>query len=114
MPRITYRRKLIRKEHRAIIEQANAILGEYVAQGFVLTLRQLYYKFVARGFMENNQKNYKRLGEIVGDARLAGRIDWDSIEDRTRNLALLQQFSGPQDALDKLASWYHVDMWKSQ
>lgn len=80
----------------------------------VPTLRQLYYQFVARGFIPNNQKQYKRLGNIIGQARLAGRIDWDHIEDRTRNLSFLQKFDDAQDALNKLASWYHVDMWANQ
>ena len=30
----------------AVIEQANAIIAEYEAQGFTMTLRQLYYQFV--------------------------------------------------------------------
>ena len=65
-----------------IIDQAEAILTEYRRQGFVLTLRQLYYQFVARGLLKNLQKEYKRLGSIINDARLAGRIDWEMIEDR--------------------------------
>ena len=36
----------------ARIEQANAILAEYAGQGFVLTLRQLFYQFVARQLLE--------------------------------------------------------------
>ena len=34
------------------INQANAILEEYAAQGFTMTVRQLYYQFVARGLIE--------------------------------------------------------------
>jgi hypothetical protein len=35
-----------------VIEQANAIIGEYAERGFLLTLRQLFYQFVARGLIE--------------------------------------------------------------
>jgi hypothetical protein len=35
-----------------VVEQANTIIGEYQAQGFLLTLRQLFYQFVARGLLE--------------------------------------------------------------
>lgn len=105
---------MTRRSTKLTIKRANAILEEYEAQGLVLTLRQLFYQFVARGYIPNTNKSYKRLGGIIGDARLAGRIDWDSIEDRTRNLKKLQHFDGPQDALDKLARWYHVDMWANQ
>jgi hypothetical protein len=38
----------IRPKTLAMIGQANAILNEYARQGFVLTLRQLFYQFVSR------------------------------------------------------------------
>lgn len=114
MSKICYIRKTFTRSSKRLIAIANEILNEYAAQGFVLTLRQLYYQFVARDILPNRQKSYNRLGAIIGDARLAGLVDWEYLEDRTRNLKTLQHFSGPQDALDKLASWYHVDLWASQ
>jgi hypothetical protein len=33
--------------------------------------------------------DYKRLGRTVTNARRAGLIDWDAIEDRTRNVRFL-------------------------
>ncbi len=69
-----------------VIEQANAILGEYQRLGFVLTLRQLFYQFVARALLGNTERSYKNLGSVVTNARLAGLIDWAMIEDRTREL----------------------------
>lgn len=98
----------------AVIEQANEILEEYADQGYTLTLRQLYYQFVARDLIPNKQREYNRLGNIVNDARLAGEIDWDCLEDRTRNLQILEHFNNAEDALTKLAGWYHVDMWARQ
>lgn len=92
MPKISYIEKRFRSETLEIIDQANAIITEYEAQGFDLTLRQLYYQFVARDLIPNTQRDYKRLGSIVNDARLAGLIDWASIVDRTRNLRALGHF----------------------
>ena len=69
-----------------IISQANSIIDEYIAQGYVLTLRQLYYQFVARNLISNNQRSYNRLGSIISDARVAGEISWTAIEDRTRSV----------------------------
>lgn len=113
--KIRYRQpKFHRRDARVMIKRANDILAEYEQHGLILTLRQLYYQFVARDFIENNVKSYQKLGKIIGDARLAGLVDWERLEDRTRNLKLLEHFNGPQDALDKLASWYHVDMWENQ
>ena len=78
--------KTFRNSTLAVIEKANAIIAEFVAQGFVLTLRQLYYQFVARSLIENKQTEYKRLGSIIKEGRRAGLIDWDAIEDRTREV----------------------------
>ena len=50
MPRLCYIEKNLRADSLTIIAQANEIVDEYAAQGFTLTLRQLYYQFVARGF----------------------------------------------------------------
>ncbi len=97
-----------------IIDSANEILNEYDEQGFVLTLRQLYYQFVSRDLLPNTDKSYNRLGSIINDARLAGLVDWDHLIDRTRNLQTLEHFDGAGDALTKLAGWYHVDMWRRQ
>jgi len=80
----SYQTQNFRQESRQMIEQANEIMDEYIAQGLKVTLRQLYYQFVSRDLLANNQKNYKRLGEIVSSGRLAGLIDWDAIEDRGR------------------------------
>jgi hypothetical protein len=97
-----------------IIETANAIIEEYQAQGFSLTLRQLYYQFVARDLIPNKQSEYKRLGSIINDARLAGLIDWDAIEDRTRFLRSYETFSSPGEAARKVARNYIEDLWDSQ
>lgn len=98
----------------AIIDQANVIIKDYQAQGFTLTLRQLYYQFVARDLIENKQTEYKRLGSIVSDARLAGLIDWDAIEDRTRFLRGFNTFEDPAGLISDAASRYKEDLWETQ
>ncbi len=97
-----------------IIEQANQIIQDYQDQGYILTLRQLYYQFVARDLIENSQRAYKRLGSIVNDARLAGHIDWGTIEDRTRNLQSNWHAKSPKKAIKVIRDQYGIDMWKNQ
>lgn len=99
---------------KAIVVKANEIITEYTAQGFTLTLRQLYYQFVARGILPNKQSEYKRLGSIINDARLAGLIDWDAIEDRTRFLRAYQTWEEPQDPIANAARRYRRDWWEGQ
>jgi len=97
-----------------IIHDANLIIDEYRAQGFILTLRQLYYQFVARDLLPNTQQSYKRLGSIINDARLAGLVDWQSIEDRTRNIKANYHYENPRQAIQDALDTYEIDMWENQ
>lgn len=114
MPFVEYVTKKFRAETEVVIDQANTILDEYAAEGFVITLRQLYYQFVARGLWPNTQKDYKRLASIVADARMAGRIDWDHIQDRTRNLVKRAHWSAPGGVIESAAASYGKNLWLGQ
>lgn len=96
------------------IDQANAIIEEYKEQGYELTLRQLYYQFVARDLVENTQREYKNLGSIINDGRLAGLISWEAIVDRTRNLLSNSHWENPAEIIDSCVSDYRIDKWKDQ
>jgi hypothetical protein len=69
------------------IARAEQILREYRAQGYRMSARQIYYQFIARGWLpENSQRQYKSLCNALKNARYAGEIDWDDIEDRVRKV----------------------------
>ena len=114
MPRIQYIEKNFGEKAMDTIGHANDIIAEYAAQGFALTLRQLYYQFVSRVLIPNTFRSYKRLGTIISDARLAGLIDWDSIQDRTRNLQKNSHWNGPEHIIRSAAAGYRIDKWASQ
>ena len=114
MPKICYVERAFSPASMAMVAKANAIVSEYAAQGFDLTLRQLYYQFVSRGLIANKLTEYKRLGSIVNDARLAGLIDWNSIEDRTRNLVRNSTWETPGDIIASAAKSYGIDKWADQ
>ena len=97
-----------------LIEKANEILAEYAAQNYTLTLRQLYYQFVSRDIIPNNLRSYKNLGSVLNDARLAGKVDWDMIEDRGRELVTPSHWDGPADILDSAARSFRMDKWEGQ
>lgn len=97
-----------------IIDQANEIIEEYKSQRLILTVRQLYYQFVARDYIENNMRSYKRIVNIVNDARLAGKISWAAIEDRTRNLQTVGTWDSPASIVDSCVNCYTTDKWKEQ
>lgn len=112
--KITYESKNFRADTLSLINQAETICEEYARQGYDLTLRQLYYQFVARGYFPNNQKFYDRLGVVVNDARLAGLIDWNHIVDRTRNLMGTTHWDDPAQIIRATARSFHLDKWEDQ
>jgi len=114
MPKIAYVDKNFRQSTLHTITIANGIIEEYIAQGFDLTLRQLYYQMVARGHIENSLKSYKNFGNIIDDARMTGLIDWLHIVDRTRNLQGNGHFDNPSDIMRAAVHSYRIDKWERQ
>jgi hypothetical protein len=109
-----YITKRFNRSSQELIALAERICVEYAAQGLDLTLRQLYYQLVARDVIPNRQTEYKRLGSILNDARLAGLIDWNHIVDRTRFLRGLSHWEDPQSIIESAAWSFRTDRWKNQ
>lgn len=120
---------------RAAIAQAEQICQDYAADGYDLTLRQLYYQFVSRDLFPaarrwswtgnrwvrdvdngtpNAEPNYKWLGDIINKARLAGLLDWRYIVDRTRNLRGVSHWGTPASIIDSAARSFRIDKWADQ
>lgn len=114
MPKIEYINKNFGADRLTLIEKINNVIEDYSAQGYSLTLRQVYYQMVARAIIPNNERSYKNLGVLISDARLAGLIDWNAIEDRTRNLKGKSHWTTPGSMIDSAAYSYHLDHWKGQ
>jgi hypothetical protein len=114
MPLICYTPKNFSEDKMALIAKANVILDEYARKGYDLTLRQLYYQFVARGIIQNDQKEYKKLGDLISDGRLAGLIDWYMITDRRRYMQKNVHWQKPSQLVEAAAKQYHIDKWIDQ
>ena len=114
MTRIAYIDKRFSRKSQTVIDHARQIIEEYEDQGFTLTLRQLYYQFVTRGLLVNKFAEYKRLGTIINDARLAGQISWESLEDRTRHVRQNSHWENPHDILKGARDSYAIDKWAGQ
>lgn len=98
----------------AKINTANEIIEEYTAKGFGLTLRQLYYQFVSRGLIPNNEREYKKLGDAVSDGRMAGLLDWNMITDRMRQIERTTTWSDPAEILSAVAKQFKLPKWDRQ
>jgi hypothetical protein len=97
-----------------VVDRANAIIDEYLDQDFKLTLRQLFYQFVARDYIENTMRQYKTLGRIIRNARDGGLIDWDAIEDRTREVHNHVFWDNSAHRIRSAARFYREDLWANQ
>jgi hypothetical protein len=98
----------------AMIAHANGIIEEYVKAGFKLTLRQLYYQFVARDLFANTGKNYGLLKRTMQDARNAGESDWYAMEDRSRRVNSYAAWVSPKDFISSEIEFYAEDLWDGQ
>ena len=130
MPKIEYIAKKFKPATLDIISKANEILAEFAARGINMTLRMLYYRFIARDLFPENwidpttgsknvQKNYKRLGDAVNDGRLAGVIDWSYLEDRTREIRGVgtehePYWRGPAHIIRAAMQTFRLDKWTDQ
>lgn len=114
MPRMQYIAKRFSKKSRDVIDLANSLITQYQDQGLKLTLRQLYYRFVASGWIPNKANEYKKLGSTINDARLAGMIDWSAIEDRGRSLLKPRSWLSPAHLIKDGAEKYAIDLWADQ
>lgn len=112
--KICYIERRFNYDSQITINNANKIIGEYDSMGLTLTLRQLYYQFVSRDLIDNTIQEYKKLGNTINAARLAGLIDWRSMEDRTRNLYKMSSWDNPKQILKSAASSYKIDLWENQ
>ena len=97
-----------------LVETANGILNEYRNMGYRLSLRQLYYQLVARDYIENSVKSYKRIGNLISEARLAGLLDWGMIEDRGRETVIPTAWESPAQIVRAAAQQFRIDRWEGQ
>jgi len=112
--KIAYKTHGFNKRSLALIETVNAIVEDYEQQGYNLTLRQLYYQLVARDIIPNSQKEYKAIGDLIGNARLAGLVDWRAIVDRTRNIDKPPAWENPAEVIQSALYSYKRDLWAGQ
>lgn len=110
-----------------LIQIANKILDRYQTLGLDLTVRQLYYQFIANYYDElpdewvdkatgskNNEGTYKKIVALINDARLAGLIDWNRLVDRGRGVSRISTWASPEQIVDILPRAYRRNKWQDQ
>lgn len=113
--KIAYTEKLkLGPANKERLEIINEIIERYVDDGYVMTLRQLYYQLVQRNIIPNVSKEYAKLSTLLKQGRMAGIVDWDAIEDRGRQPKIPWSTSGIAGALKTIHQQYRLDRMKEQ
>lgn len=117
MTLIAYKEQRFAAKSLKMIERCNEIIADFQSQGYTLTLRQLYYQLVSVNYFSNSEQSYNRLGETISNARLAGLVSWDAIEDKTRFVRGKDHWNGEDGHFDFMRDskkWFNIDMWENQ
>jgi hypothetical protein len=101
-------------EAATLLQQCIEIIENYMQQGLRLTLRQTYYQCVVRNLFPNSEKSYKKLSALLSDARLAGLVDWNAIEDRVRVPVVPQEFKDLKELAEVALNAYRLPRWADQ
>jgi hypothetical protein len=97
-----------------LIHTMNAIMADYERQGFKLSVRQLYYQLVTRNEIENSEREYNRIIRLCNDAHMCGLMDWDLLEDRTREFVSRAHWRSGDEIILAAADTDHQDRWANQ
>lgn len=103
-----------RQKSLTLIQVCNGIIREYQELNLRLTLRQVYYQLVSRNVIQNTQRAYKSLGGLLSEARLAGLVDWDAIEDRGRLPSAMADWPDIKSALEAAEKRFRFPRWEGQ
>ncbi len=92
----------------------NEIIDEYAMQGYKLTLRQLFYQLVSRDIIPNQTKEYAKLSGLLVKGRMAGAVDWESIEDRIRVPYIPSAWDSPEAIIESAIYSYRRNRQEGQ
>lgn len=92
----------------------NRILREYQDDGYVLTLRQLYYQLVTKNVIINHDKEYGKLSILMKEGRMGGIVDWKAIEDRLREPDVPANWDSPKEVLEAALYSYRRNRMQGQ
>ena len=102
------------KKNQEQLQVVNSIIEEYAEQGYILTLRQLYYQLVSRDVIANKQSEYAKLSTLLVKGRMAGVVDWNAIEDRIRVPFIPYSVDDIDDAISDTINQYRLNRQDGQ
>lgn len=79
-----------------------------------MSVRQLFYQMVSRGYVEKTEDAYKRVADASVQMRLAGVLPYRKIADGSRERRRAPAFNGMDEALANTADLYRRNHWITQ
>lgn len=92
-----------------VIDAARIIVAEYDTP---VTLRQLFYRLVAAGWLSNVHTAYSRLSSVTAKLRRKG--EFPRLADNTRTIHQYSTWTSPRDGAEWLADVYRLDRTAGQ
>ena len=93
-----------------LVAQAAEILREQSPK----TVRQLFYRLVSIGVIENDRRAYQRVSAAMTKARNDGRVRFADIVDRSRPEYRPNVFENPREYAETVKRSYRKDYWNAQ
>lgn len=93
-----------------IVKEVNEILDQYKTK---MTLRQIYYRLVAKLIIPNTLSRYKALSKTLVKARENGEVDYRKIEDRARTTLGGDNYDQETDGFKEFAESEFRDAWRN-
>ena len=91
-----------------VLLSAQRVLNEYQ---FPITFKQLYYRLIAEGVIENSQSKYRMLNNLITNARKHGRLNPSLFVPAA---PLHRVDVSVENYLQTCANLYHIDRTKTQ
>ncbi len=101
----------MRVDTQTIFDEAKAVLAQYDS---AITVRQLYYRLVARHVIENSVKSYSRLVGFLTRWRKEGLIDPRVFVDLTRQPESRRAWNNLAIFMEAVKYSYRRDLWQGQ
>jgi len=98
---------------RAMLEGIPRIEEQYRIIGGPMTVRRVFYIFVATELIKNNHGQYQQLSDKLSRAREQGLVPWSRIYDGSRSMVLPEIFD-PDDWRIPEANWFMRDPTSEQ
>src|SRR5271157_2058926 len=88
--------------------------GRILAEQSPMTIRQLFYRLVSVGLLENNRADYVKVSRVMTIARNDGRIEWEHIVDRSRPTYSPDVWNDAEQYAKTIQHSYRKDYWNTQ